>query len=102
MSFRPCLAGVLFVLLTGCADPHPHFREASLTRVTVEGSVFEVRLRGNLAEALRISPEYAPRLGPLRHRAARAMEIVSGCQVEGVLGDQALMIGILNCEVAPD
>ncbi|EBA17234.1 lipoprotein, putative [Roseobacter sp. SK209-2-6] len=84
-------------VLIACSTPDPHFKGQVATRVTIEGSTFDVRLRGNLAEALRINPEYAPRLGPLRQRAAKAMESVSGCRVSGVLGDQALMTGILNC-----
>lgn len=97
-AFRP-FSLVLLVVLAACADPHPHFGAAKVTRVSVEGSVFDIRLRGNLAEAIRINPQYAPRLGPLRARAARAMATVSGCEVRGVLGDQTLMTGILDCAV---
>lgn len=83
-----------------CDTPSWHFRGQEVARVTVEGSTFDVRLRGNLAEAIRINPEYAPRLGQLRGRAAQAMAEVSGCRVDKVLGDQSVMTGLLDCSVA--
>lgn len=93
---------VLFLgLLTGCATTR-YFRGVDAVRLNVDGSVFDVRLRGNLAEAIRINPQYAPRLGLLRVRAGFAMGKVSGCRVAGVLGDQAVMTGVLDCrEAAP-
>lgn len=56
-----------------------------------------MRVNGRLAEALRTNMEYAPRFGPIRERAATAMEMVSGCEVKEVRGDQALATGILDC-----
>lgn len=87
----------LLCTLAACSDPSPHFSGVNATRVSVSGSTFDVRLRGNLAEAIRINPQYAPRLGPLRQQASQAMATVSGCRVTGVLGDQALMTGLLDC-----
>ncbi|OIQ34829.1 MAG: hypothetical protein BM559_05075 [Roseobacter sp. MedPE-SWchi] len=87
----------LLSLLGACAEPQGHFAAAPVQRVTVDGAVFDIRLRGNLAEATRVNPQYAPRLGPLRVQAAEAMAAVSGCRVTGVLGDQALMTGVLDC-----
>ncbi len=90
---------LLFLLVLGaCNTPSPHFRDMPETRVAVDGSVFDVRVRGNLSEALRVNGQYAPRFGPIRGRAAFAMAQVSGCEVIEVLGDQALAIGILACE----
>jgi hypothetical protein len=83
--------------LAACTDPSPHFLGVSATRVSVGGSTFDIRVRGNLAEAIRINSQYAPRLGPLRQQAAQAMAAASGCAVTGVLGDQALMTGVLDC-----
>ncbi|KIN73979.1 hypothetical protein [Sulfitobacter guttiformis] len=65
--------------------------------MTVDGSTFDVRVRGELAEAIRTNSEYAPRFGPIRERAGRAMELVSGCEVREVRGDQAQATGILRC-----
>ena len=89
---------VLLWALTACNAPSPHFRGAPVTRVAVQGSVFDVRVRGNLAEALRVNPQYAPRFGPIRDRARFAMAQVSGCRVVEVLGDQALATGVLACD----
>lgn len=91
----------LAIILAACDAPSPHFRDSPVTRVDVEGSVFDVRVRGNLAEALRINPQYAPRFGPIRGRAGFAMAQVSGCKVVEVLGDQALATGVLACEGRP-
>ncbi|MDE4132949.1 hypothetical protein PXK00_07495 [Phaeobacter sp. QD34_3] len=85
------------LLLMGCAAPSTHFQGIEPVRVTVEGSSFDLRQRGTLIEAVRINPEYAPRLGPLRDRARRAMAASSGCRVRWVMGDQALLLGRLDC-----
>lgn len=87
-----------FVLLAGCVNESRHFRGVEPLPVVVDGSSFDVRVRGNLAEAVRLNTQYAPRLGPLRARAGFAMAQVSGCTVTGVLGDQAVMTGILDCD----
>lgn len=87
---------VLFVL-AGCNTAGPHFRGLPATRVTVDGSVFDVRVRDELAEAMRVNMQYAPRFGPIRERAGIAMAQVSGCKVKEVRGDQALATGILDC-----
>lgn len=81
----------------GCNAPSPMFHGLPAERVTVAGSVFEVRRRGDLAEAVRVNRQYAPRLGPLGARAGQAMERASGCPVDWVLGDQAVMLGRLDC-----
>ncbi len=83
--------------LTACNTAGPHFRGLPATTVTVDGSTFDVRVNGRLAEALRTNMQYAPRFGPIKQRAAAAMEMVSGCRVKEVRGDQALATGILDC-----
>ena len=87
----------LLVLLTACNTAGPHFRGLPATTVTVQGSTFDVRVRGELAEAIRTNREYAPRFGPIRDRAGMAMAMVSGCTVKEVRGDQAQATGILKC-----
>ncbi len=89
---------LLLTALTACNTPSPAFRGLPPTRVTVDGSTFDVRVREDRAEAIRINPEYAPRFGPIRTRAAAAMAQVSGCDVKAVGGDQALAVGILDCD----
>lgn len=96
---RIILLLALVVLLAACNTPGPHFRGLEATRVTIQGSTFDVRVRGELAEAIRVNSEYAPRFSPVRERAAIAMAQVSGCEVKDVRGDQALATGLLDCKV---
>lgn len=83
--------------LAACNTAGPHFRGLPATTVTLDGSTFEIRVNGRLAEAIRTNPEYAPRFGPIQTRAQEAMELVSGCRVKEVRGDQAQATGILDC-----
>ncbi|MGI9367778.1 MAG: hypothetical protein ACR2O2_02975 [Ruegeria sp.] len=84
--------------MAACSAGTPHFRDAPATRIAVNGSIFDVRIRGNLAEAVRVNAQYAPRLGPIRDRAGTAMAQVSGCPILDVLGDAAVTVGILGCD----
>lgn len=92
----------LLLLLAACNTPGRPFQDVDPVRLEVAGSTFDVRVKGELAEAVRINPQYAPRLGPIGPRAAFAMAKVSGCEVEGVLGDQAVVTGVLDCSGDPD
>ncbi|WP_245510700.1 hypothetical protein [Antarcticimicrobium sediminis] len=92
-----CLCLIFCLVLIGCNTPSPHFRGQAATRIAVNDSVFDVRLRWHLAEAIRVNPQYAPRFGPIRDRAGLAMALVSGCSVTKVLGDQALATGRIAC-----
>ena len=94
---NPLPALLLIGVLAGCDTPSPHFRGIEPGRSEVEGSVFAVRVKGRLAEAVRVNSEYAPRMGPIAGRAAEAMRQVSGCDVYEVRGDQALILGVLEC-----
>ena len=87
----------LFMLLAACDTPAPYFKTSEVARIRVEASTFEVRVRGDLAEALRTNVQYAPRLGPIAARAQFAMEAVSGCRVSALRGDQARLVGQLDC-----
>mgnify|MGYP003142270538 CR=1 FL=1 len=55
--------------LAACTVPSRDFRGIPAQRITVEGSVFDVRIRGERAEAVRVNTQYAPRFGPIRGRA---------------------------------
>lgn len=89
---------VSMFVVSGCGQPSAHFSGLPATQVSVGGSDFDIRVRGELAEAIRRNPQYAPRLGPIRARAAVAMQHVSGCKVEHVLGDAAVTLGLLDCD----
>jgi hypothetical protein len=86
-KFVPLL--LVLLLFVACNTAGPHFRGLPPTTVTVDGSTFDVRVKGKLAEAIRTNSEYAPRFGPIRERAGRAMAMVSGCEVKEVRGDQS-------------
>lgn len=88
---------IVLVVLAGCNAPGLGFRGAPMTRVIVEGSVYDVRVVGNQAEAIRINEEYAPRLGPLGGRALVAIEYVSGCTARKAAGDAAVVTAYLQC-----
>jgi hypothetical protein len=78
------LLSLLTLVLASFNTAGRHFRGLQATTVTVDGSTFDVRVRGELAEAIRTNSEYAPRFGPIRERAGRAMALVSGCEVKKV------------------
>ncbi|SFK94763.1 hypothetical protein [Shimia haliotis] len=86
------------LILSGCNAPSPHFRGVEVSRVAVEGSTFDVRHKGRLAEAIRVNAQYAPRLGQVGTRAEIAMEVVTGCDVVEIRGDAAKVTGILKCD----
>jgi hypothetical protein len=90
-----CTQVMLFA--AGCNMPSAGFSGLPVQQIIVDGSVFDVRVDGIQAEAIRINMEYAPRFGPIRDRAARAMVQASGCKVTHVVGDQAVAIGKLDC-----
>ena len=87
----------ILLLLCACHAPGPHFRNVPAVRVTVSGSTFDVRVRDKLGEAIRTNAQYAPRLGPIADRAKTAIELASGCRVQRLKGDQAQIIGELDC-----
>lgn len=85
--------------LAGCNTPSPDFRGAPVTRVAVDGSVFDVRVAGSRAEAIRVNPQWAPRRSSVAPQAIAAMERASSCRVvrDSLAGDQAMMIAALDC-----
>ncbi|MEP5729044.1 MAG: hypothetical protein ABJL67_06690 [Sulfitobacter sp.] len=88
---------VLLALLCACNTPDRAFQGVPATRLLVDGSIFDVRVRDRHAEAIRINPQYAPRLGPIGFRAATAMQQVSGCVVVDIKGDAARITARLDC-----
>lgn len=68
--------------------------------VTVEGSAFDVRVKGTVAEAIRTNLQYAPGMGQMGGRASVAIEQVSGCKVKRFGGDQAVIFAELDCKSA--
>ena len=92
IPFCACL-----LTLAACTAPGSDFEGVPATRVSVKESVFDIRVQGRRAQAIRVNTQYAPRLGPLGARAAYAMQVVSGCTVTRLRGDAAVLIGTLHC-----
>lgn len=85
------------LLLMACNGPSPQFRNIEASRVVIDGSVFDVRVKGRRAEAVRINRQYAPRMGVVGVKAGLAIEAVSGCRVKRIEGDQAMIRASLAC-----
>ncbi len=96
MRLRHTLA---MLALAGCNTPPLGFAGVDPVRVQVERSVFDVRVRGDRAHALRLNPEYTNSLAAVAPRARRAIQQASGCRVvEGsVAGDAIFVTAALEC-----
>jgi hypothetical protein len=84
--------------LAACNMPSIEFLGFDLATVTVEGSTFDVRVKGTAAEAIRTNLQYAPGMGQMGGRASVAIEQVSGCKVKRFGGDQAVIFAELDCK----
>ena len=87
----------LLLLVAACNTPSLHFAGLPATRIAVGNSVFDVRIKGKLAEAIRVNTYYVPRADPVLKEATLAITLVGRCEVTGVLGDQAVVTGVLDC-----
>ena len=88
-------------LLAACALPPPEFRGVAPVRVMAGQSVFDVRVASRRAQAVRLTPEWAPRPDAVAPRALAAMQAVSGCRVVRLSGDAAVSEGALDCGAGP-
>lgn len=93
----------LALLVGGCNTPGPAFRGIDPVRITVRGDVFDVRVDGLRAQAMRLNTRWAPRLSAVAPQGVAAIEQVSGCRVRKMDGDAALMTARLDCgqQLAP-
>jgi len=94
---RYALTLLVLVALAGCGGPGPAFRDVPVTRVGFGEHVFDIRVKGRRAEAVRVPPGWAPRLAAVGPQAVFAIEQVSGCRVDRLTGDQAMMQATLDC-----
>lgn len=85
------------LLLGGCNTPGPAYRGVDPVRITVRGDVFDVRVDGARAQAIRLNTRWAPRLSAVAPQGVAAIEQVSGCRVRKLDGDAALMTARLDC-----
>ncbi|MCV6823225.1 MULTISPECIES: hypothetical protein [Halocynthiibacter] len=97
---RQILLGLFGVLLiAGCDSPHPKMMGVKAQEITVEGSTFRVRTKGEIAEAIRVGFVPFSEHAQIPMRAVVAMEEASGCDVDqrSVKGDPALIVARLKC-----
>ena len=94
---KPVLSLVTVLAVAACNTPSLEFRGIDPVTVIVDGSTFDVRVKGQRAQAIRTNTQYAPRMGPIGARASAAIEKASGCEVTQIGGDQALISAVLNC-----
>jgi hypothetical protein len=88
---------VVLIFVAACNAPSPAFHEVSPVRVSVGGSVFDIRIKGRHAQAIRVNREWAPRTASVAPRAAAAIAALSGCDAPRLWGDQAMIEAVLIC-----
>lgn len=91
----------LCIGLSACGMSSPHFYGIAATTVRVDDQLFRVRRKGRLAESVRITPAWAPRLGPVAGQAEIAIEGATGCRITRIAGDAAMQVARLDCPGAP-
>ena len=91
----------VLVLVTACSGPGARFQDVPSVRVEVGQSVFDVRMAGPWAQAIRLNPEWAPRPAAVLPRAVPAIERASGCRIARLGGDQAVILAQLDCGAVP-
>ncbi len=96
------MACLLILFLSGCGGGSPAFRGVDPVRVHAGGHVFDLRVDGQRAEAVRRNMAWVPRLASVGGPAVAAIEAVSRCRVDKLTGDQAMIRATLDCgEGAP-
>jgi len=96
---RLALVLIFCALLFGCDSPSLAFQGTPAQQITVGPSTFSVRVKGDAAEAMRISREWRPSESAVLERAEVAIRQASGCGIarNGLTGDQAIIRARLEC-----
>ena len=92
---------LIFGAFAGCDTPGREYAGVTAQRVQVAQSVFDVRVDGTRAQAIRINTEWAPRPEAVMPRAMVAFEQASGCRVGRMKGDQVIIEATLICDGKP-
>jgi predicted small secreted protein len=92
----PLLASLL---MTACGTATPAFRGADVSRHVVGSMTFDVRLRGDRAEAQRRNFGFGQKFPDVAAHAGIAIERASGCTIRrGTLtGDSAIVFARIDC-----
>jgi len=98
---RRLIVLVCLAFVAACSTPGPRFRSVTPVRVVVAQSAFDVRIAGLWAQAIRLTPEWAPRPAAVVPRAVAVIGGVSACRVERLGGDQAVFVAQLDCGAGP-
>jgi hypothetical protein len=95
---RPAFAAVALVVL-GCSSPGLEYAGTAPTRVDVNGRVFEVYVKGDRSQAIRVNREWGARQEDVLADARIAIERASGCAVDedDIRGDVTLVNATLSC-----
>jgi hypothetical protein len=94
---KPFLLFCCLALLIACDTPTREYAGIDPVRVHVDQSAFDVRQRGDTAQAIRLNTEWAPRPEAVLPRALVAIEQASGCEVTRMDGDQVIIEARLKC-----
>ncbi len=94
---RVFVAFVGLTCLAACDTGTPQYWGIDPVRVEARGMVFDVRVKGDRAEALRKNVMALPRAGDVSSAAAVAIAQVSGCKIAGLTGDPSIVEAKLDC-----
>ena len=88
---------LLIALLAACSGPTPYLAGMPVVVVEEGGAVFHIRRKGDLAEAVRVNREWAPRIGAVAEHVTVAIRQATGCEVRDIRGDAAVIVARLKC-----
>ncbi|MGR3501763.1 hypothetical protein [Pseudaestuariivita sp.] len=90
-------AAFLILALAACGAPGPDLQGTEAVRITVGADTFDVRRKGLTMQAMRRNFRMAQPVDEIIGNAERAMEQLSGCNVDWLRGDVAIVYGGLAC-----
>lgn len=99
MRLKPIICAAV-VLVAACDTPGRGFGGLPAARVAAGGHVFDVRVRGDTAEAIRLDAAAFPSYGEVAHAAALAIRRATGCRADSLTGDPSVVRATLDCPVS--
>ncbi|WP_371056335.1 hypothetical protein [Rhodosalinus sp. K401] len=84
-------------LAAACDTPGRGFMGQPAERVAAGGHVFDVRVRGDRAEAIRLNAAVFPSYGEIGPAAALAIRRATGCEPQALTGDPSVVHATLAC-----